>query len=308
MNRTNPALFPAAFTAWVRKPWPARPEFGAIDGKTSRRSHHRAEGAAPRHHKAGEAAAIPVLLAPAANALRFGELAENNGLRGAPVCIDAVAANAAIATAIQEAGADYLLAAKANQPTLRAKVEACFAAALPGTVAAHTDHGKGHGRIEGRTTSLVREVHWLSSDRRFPGELRRPGVACTIRVAACVERAGTTHTKTRHHVSSADLDAERAGQAVRKHWAVENWAVENSLHWVLDVTFGDDQSRLRRGHGAKNMATVRHFALTLVRAAKNKHPIKLRRKLATWTPNDLEGLLHADAKQLGFEALVREGP
>lgn len=76
---------------------------------------------------------------------------------------------------------------------------------------------------------------------------------------------------------------------------------------MLDATFGDDQSRLRKGHGAKNMATVRHFALNLVRAAKDKHCIRLRRKLATWTPAYLEQLLNADAKQPGFEAL-REHP
>ena len=271
MNRINPALFSAAFTAWVRETWPERPEFIATCGKTSRRSHDRAKSAAPLHlvsafattnrlvlgqeavpDKAGEAAAIPVLLA---------RLAENDGLRGALVSIDAIATNAAIATAIRDAGADYLLAVKANQPTLRAEVEACFAAAPPGTAATYTDHDKGHGRIEQRTTSLVREVDWLSSGRRFPGELRLPGVACIIRVAARIQRGAALHTETRYYVSSANLSAERAGQAVRGHWAIEN-----SLHWILDVTFGDDQSRLRKGFGAKNMAVVRHFALNLVRA------------------------------------------
>lgn len=301
MNRINPALFSAAFTAWVRETWPERPEFVAIDGKTSRRSHDRAEGAAPLHlvsafattsrlvlgqqavpDKAGEVTAIPMLLA---------RLAENNGLRGALVSIDAIATNATIATAIQDAGADYLLAVKANQPTLRAEVEACFAIAPPGTVTIHTDHDKGHGRIEQRTTSLMREVDWLSGDRRFPGELRLPGVACIIRVEARIQRGPALHTETRYYVSSADLDAKRAGQAIRGHWAIEN-----SLHWVLDVTFGDDQSRLRKGFGAKNMAVVRHFAFNLVRSAKDKHSIRLRRKLATWTPAYLEKLLNADAQ------------
>lgn len=300
MNRINPALFSAAFTAWVRETWPGRPEFVAIDGKTSRRSHDRAEGCAPLHlvsafattsrlvlgqeavpDKAGEVTAIPVLLA---------RLAENNGLRGALVSIDAIATNATIATAIQDAGAEYLLAVKANQPTLRAEVEACFATALPGTVTIHTDHDKGHGRIEQRTTSLMREVDWLSSERRFPGELRLPGVACIIRVEAHIQRGAALHSETRYYVSSANLDAERAGQAVRGHWAIEN-----SLHWVLDVTFGEDQSRLRKGFGAKNMAVVRHFAFNLVRTAKDKHSIRLRRKLATWAPAYLEQLLNANA-------------
>ena len=297
MNRINPALFSAAFTAWVRETWPHRPDFVAIDGKTSRRSHDRATNTASIHlvsafattsrlvlgqeavaDKSNELTAIPVLLA---------RLAENNGLRGAIVSIDAIATNATIATAIKDADADYLLAVKANQPTLRAEVEACFAAAAPGTVDTHVEHDKGHGRIEQRTTSVMREVDWLSSDRRFPGELRLPGVACVVRVQACVQRGASAHTETRYYVCSAALDAARAHQAVRGHWAIEN-----SLHWVLDVGFGEDQSRLRKGFGAKNMAVVRHFALNLVRSAKDKKSIKLRRKIAGWTPDYLDKLLN----------------
>ena len=296
MNRINPALFASAFTAWVRDTWPDRPEFVAIDGKTSRRSHDRAADAAPIHlvsafattsrlvlgqeavaDKSNELTAIPALLA---------RLAENDGLRGALVSIDAIATNAAIASAIKAAGAEYLLAVKANQPTLRAEVEACFAAARPGRMEADIHNDKGHGRIEQRTTSLLREVDWLNGERRFPGELRLPGVACIIRVEACVRRGDKTHAETRYYISSATLDAARAGQAVRGHWAIEN-----RLHWVLDVVFGEDQSRLRKGFGAKNMAVVRHFALNLVRAAKDKHSIKLRRKAAGWDIGYLDRLL-----------------
>ena len=298
MNRINPALFSAAFTAWVRETWPERPDFVAIDGKTSRRSHDRAQGTAPIHlvsafattsrlvlgqeavaDKSNELTAIPALLA---------RLAEKDGLRGALVSIDAIATNATIAAAIKDAGADYLLAVKANQPTLRADVEACFASALPGTVNAHVEHDKGHGRIEQRTTAVMREIDWLSGDRRFPGELRLPGVACVIRVEARIQRGHTMHAENRYYISSAPLDAARAAQAVRGHWGIEN-----SLHWVLDVSFNEDQSRLRKGFGAKNMAVVRHFALNLVRSAKDKNSIKLRRKLAGWTPDYLEQLLNA---------------
>ena len=297
MNRINPALFLAAFTAWVRATWPDRPEFVAIDGKTSRRSHDRPAGVAPIHlvsafattahlvlgqeavpDKAGELAAIPVLLA---------RLAEQDGLRGALVSIDAIATNATIAKAIRDAGADYLLAVKANQPGLRAEVEACFTAALPGTVETHTTHDKGHGRVEQRTTSVVREVDWLSGDRRFPGELRLPDAASIVRVEARIQRGEKTHAETRHYISSAPLTAEAAGRAVRGHWGIEN-----RLHWVLDVTFNDDQSRLRKGFGAKNMAVVRHFALNLVRAATDKKSVKLRRKVAGWDTAYLDGILN----------------
>lgn len=300
MNRINPALFSAAFTGWVRETWPDRPDCVAIDGKTSRRSHDRAEDGAPLHlvsafattsrlvlgqeavaDKSNELTALPALLA---------RLAENDGLRGALVSIDAIATNATIASSIKAAGADYLLAVKANQPTLRAEVEACFAAAPSGAIDRHTEHDKGHGRVEQRTSSVMREVDWLAGDRRFPGELRLPGVACVIRLEARIERGKTLHTETRYSVSSAPLDAAKAAQAVRGHWAIEN-----SLHWVLDVGFSEDQSRLRKGFGAKNMAVVRHFALNLVRSAKDKKSIRLRRKVAGWTPDYLEQILNTQA-------------
>ena len=232
MNRINPTLFSAAFTAWVRQTWPDRPEFIAIDSKTSRRSHDRAAGEAPLHlvsafattsrlvlgqeavpDKANELTAIPALLA---------RLGEQNGLRGALVSIDAIATNATIATAITAAGADYRLAVKANQPSLRADIEACFKDAPPQSIASHIEHDKGHGRIERREVSVIREVDWLSGDRRFPGELRLPRVACLVKVQAEVERAGQAHSETRYYVSSATLDAARAAHAVRGHWGIEN--------------------------------------------------------------------------------------
>jgi predicted transposase YbfD/YdcC len=300
MNRLNPALFQAAFSAWVREAWPERPEFVAIDGKTSRRSHDRAVGAEPIHlvsafattsrlvlgqeavaEKSNEVTAIPQLLA---------RLAEQDGLKGALVSIDAIATNAIVAQAIRDAGADYLLAVKANQPTLRAEVEAAFATAPPGTLEAATDIDKGHGRLEQRTVSLIREVDWLRGERHFPGELRLPEPACLIRVEATVERgraAREPRTETRYYIASAaQFSAAKAAQAIRGHWGIEN-----RLHWVLDVVFNDDQSRLRKGHGAKNMAVVRHFALNLVRTANDKRSIKLRRKLAGWAPDYLDQLL-----------------
>jgi predicted transposase YbfD/YdcC len=87
------------------------------------------------------------------------------------------------------------------------------------------------------------------------------------------------------------LDAVRAGDAVRGHWGVEN-----GLHWVLDVTFKEDQSPLPKGHGARNMAVVRHFAINLVRSARDKKSIKLRRKTAAWSTDYLHGLLDVRIK------------
>jgi predicted transposase YbfD/YdcC len=296
MNRINPGLFAAAFAGWVRESWPEKAALVAIDGKTSRRSHDRSAGAAPLHlvsafattarlvlaaeavpDKGSELAAIPVLLE---------RLGAEEGLNGALVSIDAIATNEDIAEAITGQGADYLLAVKANQPTLRAEVEAAFAAAPPGTLDTHADLGKGHGRIEERRTTVLRETDWLDGARRFPGELRLPKAACLLRVETRVESRGTTRTETRYFIASRALSPYEAATVVREHWAIEN-----RLHWVLDVTFADDQSRLRKGHGARNMATVRHFALNLVRTATDKRSIKSRRKIAGWDADYLEALI-----------------
>jgi len=294
MNRINPALFADAFSAWVRESWPSNAGLVAIDGKTSRRSHDRARGTAALHlvsafattarlvlaaeavpDKASELAAIPPLLE---------RLGADDGLKGALVSIDAVATNAEVARAIAAQGADWLLAVKANQPTLRAEVEAAFAEA--GEIETHVCLDKGHGRIEVRRTAVLRETGWLAGERRFPGELRLPGAACLVRAETRVESRGATRTETRYFISSRALAPAEAAAAIRDHWAIEN-----RLHWVLDVTFADDQSRLRRGHGARNMATVRHFALNLVRTIADKRSIKSRRKIAGWDPTYLDAIL-----------------
>jgi predicted transposase YbfD/YdcC len=296
MNRVDPELFSAAFTAWVRETWPDRAGLVAIDGKTSRRSHDGSADKAPLHlvsafattsrlvlgqeavaDKTNETTAIPVLLE---------RLATKDGLRGALVSIDAVATNPTIATAIRDAGADYLLAVKANQPTLRCEIETFFAEAAPASLESTTDVDKGHGRIEQRTVTVAREVDWLNSDRRFPGELRLPEVATIVKVASRAELKDRSRFETRYYVSSAALSVARAAEAVRSHWAIEN-----SLHWVLDVTFADDQSRLRTGHGAKNMAIVTQFAINLVRTVNDKRSIRLKRKRAGWDPDYLATIL-----------------
>jgi predicted transposase YbfD/YdcC len=287
MNRIDPMLFSSVFTSWVRETWPDRLDLVAIDGKTSRRSHDHSTGKAPLHlvsafattsrlvlgqeavaDKTNETTAIPVLIE---------RLATKDGLKGALVSIDAIATNPTIATKIRDAQADYLLAVKANQPTLRSEIESLFADAPPASIESTTDVDKGHGRIEQRTVTVAREVDWLDGDRRFPGEVRLPDVATIVRVASRAELKDRCRFETRYYISSAALSAARAAQAVRSHWAIEN-----SLHWVLDVTYGDDQSRLRKGHGAKNMAVVRHFAINLARAVDDKRSVRLRRKCAGW--------------------------
>ncbi len=296
MNRLDPALFCDCFTAWVRETWPDKLDYVAIDGKTSRRSHDRSAGRAPLHlvsafattsrlvlgqeavaDKSSETTAIPVLLE---------RLGANDGLKGALVSIDAIATNPTIATAIRAAGADYLLAVKGNQPTLRSEVERYFDDAPTDNLDSFTDLDKAHGRIEERAVTVSGETGWLLGGRRFPGELRLPDATTIIRVRSRTGLKGKSRFDTRYYISSANLTAQRAAQAVRGHWLIEN-----ALHWTLDVVFHDDQSRLRKGHGANNMAIVRHFAINLVRAVSDKRSIKLRRKRAGWSTDYLASIL-----------------
>lgn len=296
MNRIDPGLFSDAFTSWVRETWPEKPDFVAIDGKTSRRSHDRSEGRAPLHLVSAFATTRRLVLGQEAVADKSSEtvaiaallkrLAANDGLQGALVSIDAIATNATIAAAIRDAGANYLLAVKANQPTLRAEIERYFDDAPAESLDRFTDLDKAHGRIEQRAVTVSRETDWLEGDRRFPGELRLPHAAVIVRVRSRTELGDRCRFDTRYFIASAALTAEQAAQAVRGHWLVEN-----ALHWTLDVVFKDDQSRLRKGHGALNMAIVRHFAINLVRALSDKRSIKRRRKTAGWSTDYLASIL-----------------
>jgi len=296
MNRLPPALFAQAFTDFVREAFPGGAEHIAIDGKTSRRSHDRAMGQSALHlvsafatarrlvlgqevvpAKANELAAIPTLIE---------KLAANEGLKGAMISIDAIATNADIAQTILDAGADYLLAVKANQSTIRAEIERYFDDAPAKSLDRHDDVDKGHGRIEERFVTVSVETDWLDASRRFPGETRLPKARSIIRVVSRTQLADRSRFETRFFITSRPLSARDAATAVRAHWAIEN-----TLHWTLDVVFHDDMSRLRKGHGAANMAVVRHFAFNLLRQGMGKIPLKRMRKRASWNPQTLLDIL-----------------
>ena len=292
MNRIDPDLFAACFSSWVAECWPDKPDLVAIDGKTSRRSHDRKTGHKALHlvsafathsrlvlgqqavdEKSNEITAIPALL-------------DRIALAGALVSIDAMGCNPTIAQSILDAKADYLLAVKDNQPTLHADIKSYFDTATSGEVERFETLGKEHGRIEARTHTVSHTVEWTTPERSYPGAPRFPNIATIAIVESRTERADKIETERRSYMSSRALSAEGFAGAVRSHWAIEN-----NLHWTLDMTFNEDQSRLRAGHGAKNMAVVRHFALNLVRQAPDKLSIKRRRKRASWNPEYLLQIL-----------------
>ena len=126
----------------------------------------------------------------------------------------------------------------------------------------------------------------MGSDRAFPGAKRFPRLAVIGMIETQIEKREKVSLERRYYISSRPLSPEAFADAVRSHWGIEN-----RVHWVLDVTFKEDLSRLRIGHGAHNMAVVRHFALNLVRQAKDKRAIKRRRKVASWNPQYLTEML-----------------
>jgi predicted transposase YbfD/YdcC len=296
VNRLDPGLFGRCFESWIRELWPGRHDLIAIDGKTSRRTHDKRKGLKALHtlsayatnarlvlgqlsvpEKTNEITAIPELL---------DHLAETKQLEGALVTIDAMGCQVAIADKIVEHKADYLLALKGNQPTLEAEVADYFSAApAEELVVKNAEIEKGHGRIEMRTYTASSNVDWIVSERSYPGEPRFTNIKTLVKVFSRTEYADRCSFDTRFYISSAVLDIDRLANGVRGHWGVE------SMHWLLDVEFKDDLSRYRSGHGAKNMAIVRRFALGLVRADKSKHSVKTRRKSASWDTDYLLELL-----------------
>lgn len=295
VNRVDPILFGRCFESWIGALWPARHDLIAIDGKTARRTHDRRKGLKALHtlsayaanarltlaqlsvpEKTNEITAIPDLL---------DQLAQARQLEGALVTIDAMGCQVGIADKIVSHKADYLLALKGNQPTLKADVESYFDTAPASELVSKSSVEKGHGRIETRIYTASSAVDWIASDRSYPGEPRFAGVKTVVKVHSRVEHADRCSVETRYFISSAPNDIERLAAGVRGHWGVE------SMHWLLDVAFKDDLSRYRTGHGASNMAVVRRFALGLVRANKSKGSVKTRRKLAGWRPDFLLEIL-----------------
>ena len=292
MNRIDPALFAACFTAWVAERRPDAVDLVAIDGKTSRRSYDRSTGKKALHLVSAWATTERMVLGQEAVDETSNEitaiplLLDRLALQGALVTIDAIACNPTIAAAIRQAGADYLLAVKDNQPSLRSEMARYFDTAPAAEIETHTQVEKGHGRLETRRHVVSTTVDWMAGSRHYPGEPRFPDLTTLGMVERTVEKAGEISCERRYYICSAALDVARFADAVRTHWTIEN-----QLHWVLDVQFKEDQSRLRAGHGATNMAVVRHFAINLVRTARDSRSIKTRRKLAGWDTGYLYALI-----------------
>lgn len=262
----------------------------AVDGKTSRRS--GGDGRAALHLVSALATGIGVVLGQEATSEKSNEitaippLLQTLAIRGAIVTIDAMGTQTSIAKAIQDEGADYVLAVKDNQPKLAESIREFFATGQA-TDWAQVRHDyyetveKDHGRIEVRRYFAFGQLECLAEPQQWSG-LAMFGVVQSERTIK-----GQTSKEERLSIGSIPVNARRFAHAVRSHWEVEN-----RLHWCLDVCLNDDQARARIRNSARNLSTVRRMVLNILRLDKSrKGGIKARRMLAGTSDRYREQLL-----------------
>jgi len=224
--------------------------------------------------KSNEIVAIPKLL-------------DMLSIEGAIVTIDAMGCQRDIAKKIIEKKADYVLALKGNQGSLREDVE-LFVAEQKASGFKDTEISQDktvdgdHGRIETRKTTMIHDVDWLQERHNWPG---MKGV---VMVESIREIGDKIETETRFYITSLALQAGLVGPIIRSHWAIEN-----SLHWVMDMIFRDDECRVRTENAPANFTTLKHMAHNLIRKAPGKDSLRLRRKLAAWDDDFLASLIAA---------------
>lgn len=255
----------------------------SIDGKTLCGSFDKATGKAAIHMVGAWAAANRIALGQVVVDAKSNEitaipkLLEMLEISGALVTIDAMGCQVEIARGIVDRGADYCLAVKDNQPTLLAGIEDFFEDHLNDDFARtrvrrHHTAEKGHGRVEQRTYYLCPVPEDLPDRARWP-HLKAIGIA-----ASQVKRGGKTCEEVRYYVLSRYVSGRRFAEAVRGHWGIEN-----RLHWQLDVTFREDDCRVRKGHADANLAHVRRTALSLLQNERTAQVgVKNKRLSAAW--------------------------
>jgi predicted transposase YbfD/YdcC len=293
--RINPQEFEQCFFDWVGGLTGTVSGVIAIDGKTLRRSHDKAAGKKPLHVVSAWATENRLVLAQVATEQKSNEitaiphLLRMLDLSGCIVTIDAMGLQKKIVKQIVDQQGDYGIALKKNHKGLYEQVRAIFEMAHQDQFA-HVKHqqtqivNKGHGRLETRT-------YWIIDDESCMTSLNPDGAWEKLRSIGMVEATRwigqKMTTEVRYYLLSIDGDALQFAHAVRSHWGIEN-----SVHWVLDVTFHEDFSRMRTGHSDHNFAILRHIALNLLRKEQTaKASIRTKRLKAGWNTDYLEKVL-----------------
>ena len=284
--------FQGCFVAWMAAVAGVPAGVIALDGKTTRRS--RQKGAKAAIHMVSAFAARQrlvlgqVKVAEKANEIvAIPKLLDMLAVEGAVITIDAMGCQRDIARKVINKKADYVLALKGNQGSLHDDVE-LFATEQKDKGFADTKVSRDttvdgdHGRIETRTTTVIHDVRWLQERHSWPG------LNGIVIVESGREVSGETERETRYYVTSLMMTAALVGPVVRSHWAIEN-----SLHWVMDMVFRDDECRVRTDHAAANFTTIKHMALNLLRRPPGKQSLRGRRKAASWDDDFLASLITA---------------
>ena len=296
ISKIDPKEFSNCMIEWTKELSENLKGVIAIDGKTLRRSFQDASKKNPLHivsawssenslvlgqvqtdAKSNEITAIPKLLALL-------------DIKGHIVTIDAMGCQKDIAEKILDGGGDYVLALKRNQKDSLESVKYLFDWELKNDFGgvSHTETSsveKGHGRIETRKVYSIGELEKIEGLSLG----KWTGLQSLTMVESVREINGSSTSERRYYISSLPASAKIIGDSVRSHWEIEN-----SLHWVMDVTFHEDYARNRKEHSAANMATMRHIALNLIKQEKKtKGSIKGKRKRAGWNDEYLLKLLGA---------------
>jgi predicted transposase YbfD/YdcC len=292
----DPEEFRASFLGWVQALVGRLPgQIVGVDGKTLRGSQNRRNGQdaiemVSAWAQENEVVLGQVKVAADSNEIKaIPQLLKLLQIKGCLVTIDAIGCQTEIADQILAQDADYLLALKENQGLLYEDTVQLF------EDLARYDHdpkiyahqhtkstNKGHGRIEVRECWVIDDPELL---KHFRTTHRWPNLTSIVKIKAQRTIDEKTSSKNRYYICSLEADATYILKAVRAHWHIEN-----SLHWVLDVAFQEDHSRVRKGHAAENLAVLRHVALNLLKHDRSKKlGIKNKRLLCSW---DHDYLLH----------------